>query len=125
VADQSKRDDLESLGYMMIYFLRGNLPWQGLRASNKEEKYNLILERKREIGAADLCKDLPAEFTTYMEYVHSLGHGDEPNYKHLRAIFRSLFYRQKFEYDNVFDWTILEFRKLAQGYTEKGKVKEP
>lgn len=107
----SPRDDLESLGYMALYFLRGSLPWQGIQASSREEKDRLVLERKRKTAVADLCDGLPAEFANYMNYVRALGNGNRPNYKYLRTQFNRLFHRRGFEHDNVFDWTIREFEK--------------
>lgn len=61
--EQSRRDDLEALGYMLIYFLKGQLPWQGIRANRKEEKYQRILEKKTSLTVEQLCKSMPNEFT--------------------------------------------------------------
>ena len=59
--EQSRRDDLESLGYVLLYFLRGSLPWQGLKANTKKQKYERILEKKAEIPTEELCKGFPGE----------------------------------------------------------------
>lgn len=101
-----------------MYFVRGLLPWQGLDFSTKEEKYQLVLEQKQAISIAELCKDLPQEFETYLNYVRSLRYQDKPDYDYLRQIFRDLFYRNQFEYDNVYDWTIREFLRLGLDSTE-------
>ena len=58
---------------MALYFLHGSLPWQGLKAPSWQEKYRLVFERKKTIKAAELWYDLPAEFATYMNYIHELG----------------------------------------------------
>ena len=107
--EQSRRDDLESLGYVLIYFLRGTLPWQGLKAATKRQKYDRILERKMTIPAEVLTKGLPDEFTHYLNYVRSLRFDDKPDYIYLRRGFRDLFLRHKYVYDYIFDWTIYKF----------------
>lgn len=112
---QSRRDDLEALGYMLVYFRRGKLPWQGLTAPNAEARYRRVLEVKQTTSVNELCEDLPAEFAEYMSYVHSLREDDVPDYRYLRKLFAKLFHRQGFEYDNVFDWTIREFQRLEIG----------
>ena len=57
--EQSRRDDLESLCYVFMYFLRGSLPWQGLTAKSKADKYRKILESKMSNTSEILCKGFP------------------------------------------------------------------
>jgi serine/threonine protein kinase len=57
--EQSRRDDLESTGYVMVYFLRGELPWQGLKAKTMKEKYEKIMEKKLSTPVDSLCKGFP------------------------------------------------------------------
>ena len=106
---QNRCDDLESLGYMLLYFLRGSLPWQGLKASNQDQREELILEKKKTISAEDLCEGLPRGFASYFAYIHSLEFDDKPKYSYLRKLFRDLFAREGFDNDKVFDWTILKY----------------
>ena len=111
---QHRCDDLESLGYMLLYFLRGSLPWQGLTAVDQIQKEELILEKKQTINTRDLCDSLPKEFAAYFDYIRSLGFDDKPKYSHLRKIFRGLFTSEGFDYDHVYDWTILEYLRATQ-----------
>ncbi len=94
---------------MLLYFLRGCLPWQGLTATNQEQKEKLILAKKQAISTKDLCEGLPQEFAAYFDHVRSRGFDDNPQYAHLRKIFRALFARQGFDHDHVYDWTILKY----------------
>jgi len=57
--ENSRRDDLESIGYMLIYFLKGNLPWEGINGNNRQEKYQKIAEKKLGTSSEELCKDIP------------------------------------------------------------------
>ncbi|KAI8075260.1 kinase-like domain-containing protein [Gongronella butleri] len=104
--EQSRRDDLESLGYILIYFCRGQLPWQGIRAATKKEKYDRIMEKKMSISPEELCRGLEAEFSVYLTYVRSLRFDMKPDYTYLHKLFRQLFVRLNFKYDYEFDWTI-------------------
>lgn len=106
---QSRRDDLEALGYMMVYFRTGSLPWQGLKTATRAEKYRRVLEMKQAIGVESLCQGLPPAFATYMAYVRSLGDSDKPDYRYLRNVFHQVFRQHHFHHDYVYDWTILEF----------------
>jgi serine/threonine protein kinase len=78
--EQSRRDDMESLGYVLMYFLRGSLPWQGLQVTNKRQKYQRILERKQTFVPDALCKGFPPEFLQYFAHVRSLRFEEKPDY---------------------------------------------
>jgi len=88
--EQSRRDDLEAIGHMLIYFLRGVLPWSGLEAKNKQEKYNKIREKKETVPLAELCKGFPAAFEVYLRYSRELAFKDRPNYNYCRGLFREV-----------------------------------
>ncbi|ESL07381.1 casein kinase 1 [Trypanosoma rangeli SC58] len=104
--EQSRRDDLEGIGYVLMYFLRGSLPWQGLKAHTKQEKYSRISERKQTTPVETLCKGFPAEFAAYLNYTRSLRFEDKPDYSYLKRLFRELFVREGYHVDYVFDWTL-------------------
>lgn len=86
--EQSRRDDMESLGYVMMYFNRGILPWQGMKANNKKVKYEKISEKKMSTPIEVLCKGFPAEFSMYLNYCRSLRFEEQPDYMYLRQLFR-------------------------------------
>ncbi|XP_010262044.1 PREDICTED: casein kinase 1-like protein 2 [Nelumbo nucifera] len=109
--EQSRRDDLESLGYVLMYFLRGSLPWQGLKAGTKKQKYEKISEKKVSTSIEALCRGYPTEFASYFHYCRSLRFDDKPDYPYLKRIFRDLFIREGFQFDYVFDWTILKYQQ--------------
>ncbi|MCL7031261.1 hypothetical protein MKW94_006542 [Papaver nudicaule] len=109
--EQSRRDDLESLGYTLMYFLRGSLPWQGLRAVTKKQKYQKIRERMLSTSVEDLCQGYPLEFAAYFYRCRSLRFDAQPDYTCLRRNFRELYVRQGFQFDFVFDWTKLEYQQ--------------
>ncbi|XP_077254196.1 casein kinase 1-like protein 2 [Tasmannia lanceolata] len=113
--EQSRRDDLESLGYVLMYFLRGSLPWQGLKAGTKKQKYEKISERKVSTSIEALCRGYPTEFASYFHYCRSLRFDDKPDYAYLKRIFRDLFIREGFQFDYVFDWTILKYQQSQIG----------
>ncbi|KAL0101483.1 hypothetical protein PUN28_018960 [Cardiocondyla obscurior] len=112
--EQSRRDDLESLGYVLMYFNRGSLPWQGLKAATKRQKYERISEKKMSTPVEELCKGYPMEFASYLRYCRDLRFEERPDYSHLRQLFRTLFHGQGFTYDYVFDWNMLKFGNARQ-----------
>ncbi|KAI3459524.1 hypothetical protein Pfo_016187 [Paulownia fortunei] len=111
--EQSRRDDLESLGYVLMYFLRGSLPWQGLKAGTKKQKYDKISEKKMLTPVEVLCKSYPSEFISYFHYCRSLRFDDKPDYSYLKRLFRDLFIREGYQFDYVFDWTILKYPQIG------------
>ncbi|OXB81115.1 UNVERIFIED_CONTAM: hypothetical protein H355_005045 [Colinus virginianus] len=117
--EQSRRDDLESLGYVLMYFNLGSLPWQGLKAATKRQKYERISEKKMSTPIEVLCKGYPSEFATYLNFCRSLRFDDKPDYSYLRQLFRNLFHRQGFSYDYVFDWNMLKFVSSWHGFLKQ------
>eukprot|EP00927_Polykrikos_kofoidii_P071642 TRINITY_DN6789_c0_g1_i2.p1 TRINITY_DN6789_c0_g1~~TRINITY_DN6789_c0_g1_i2.p1 ORF type:complete len:379 (-),score=57.59 TRINITY_DN6789_c0_g1_i2:93-1229(-) len=103
--EQSRRDDLEAIGYVLMYFNRGQLPWQGVQASTKMEKYHKIMECKRSTSVESLCMGYPAVFSSYLTYCRALRFEDRPDYAYLRRLFKDLFMREGFVNDGLFDWS--------------------
>ncbi|XP_055904724.1 casein kinase I isoform X2 [Eupeodes corollae] len=103
--EQSRRDDLEALGHMFMYFLRGSLPWQGLKADTLKERYQKIGDTKRATPIEALCDGHPEEFATYLRYVRRLDFFETPDYDFLRRLFQDLFERKGYVDDGEFDWT--------------------
>eukprot|EP00667_Euglena_gracilis_P010621 EG_transcript_10824 len=122
--EQARRDDLEGLGYIFMYFLRGSLPWQGQKAKTKQQKYDRISEKKMTTPVETLCKGFPTEFTIYLNYVRSLRFEDKPDYQYPRKLFRDLFVREGYQMDYVFDWTIKRIHESMQGDTHTSETKQ-
>jgi serine/threonine protein kinase len=104
--EQSRRDDLESTGYVLMYFLRGNLPWQGLKIKAKDNRYQKILDKKKETSSEELCKNFPNEFKQFMDYVKNLEYEENPDYNKLKRNFFFLITKKmEDKFDLVYDWT--------------------
>ena len=104
--EQSRRDDLESTAYVLLYFLRGSLPWQGLKIKSKENRYKKIMVKKKEIKSDELCETFPEEFKYIVDYVRNLGYTENPDYEKLRNNFLVLV-KEKMcrNFDFIYDWT--------------------
>nr|KAF6491923.1 hypothetical protein HJG59_003411 [Molossus molossus] len=111
--EQSGRDDMESLGYVLMYFNRTSLPWQGLTAATKKQKYEKICEKKMSTAVEVLCKEFPAEFAVYLNYCRGLRFEETPDYAYLRQLFRTLFRTLNPQCDYTCDWTMFK-QKAAQ-----------
>ena len=103
---QSRRDDLEAIGYVLMYFLLGKLPWQGLPAQNKDERYLRIMEVKRDTKPEDLCKGFPHEFETYVSYTRNLEYEQDPDYDMLKNLFLKVLRDEGYALDYYYDWDI-------------------
>ncbi|KAL9987971.1 hypothetical protein ACROYT_G002358 [Oculina patagonica] len=112
--EPSRRDDLESIGYVLVYFCKGSLPWQGLQARSDQERYKLITEKKLSISVERLCHDLPNEFQDYLNYCKGLEFEEDPDYEFLRGLFKQLALKLEIEYDGVFDWSQKETENKLQ-----------
>ena len=129
--EQSRRDDLEALGHVFMYFLRGSLPWQGLKAATNKQKYEKIGEKKQTTLIKELCdgfpgkrdpvstkfslneRVLPEEFGIYLNYVRKLGFEEAPDYDFLRELFAKVMKNNGDADDGVFDWNLLNGQHLA------------
>jgi len=128
--EQSRRDDLEAIGYTIIYLMKGKLPWQDLKAADRQEKYEMIGNLKLTTPIPVLCKDLPQEFATYLSYVKGLDFIEKPDYKYLKGLFRTLFLKSGFEFDFAYDWLsskqkeeLKYINKNARDYSKGGVQK--
>lgn len=90
-----------------------SLPWQGLRAGTKKQKYDKISEKKMHTTIEVLCKSYPSEFVSYFHYCRSLRFEDKPDYSYLKRLFRDLFIREGYQFDCVFDWTVLKYPQIG------------
>lgn len=108
--EQSRRDDLEAIGYVLMYFVRGNLPWQerylgGGKGGTKEDKYKRILDKKDGTPLEVLGKTAPAELNAYVNYTRNLGFEDRPDYAWCRWQFLMILMREASQgFDRVTDW---------------------
>lgn len=107
----SRRDDLESLGLMLVYFLRGELPWDqpGSESSPKQRRKE-IRKAMEETLLEDLCKGLPKEFLSFMQYCRNLKYEENPDYNYLKRLFKEKLIREGYQYDHIFDWILLPLR---------------
>ena len=110
--DQSRRDDLESIGYVLIYLLKGVLPWQGIDAKTKEEKYAKILYKKEITPPEELCNGYPDELVNYLKYTKNLEYEEDPKYDYLIELFEKIIKVDLNEMiDYRYDWIISREKK--------------
>ncbi|SCZ96744.1 BZ3500_MvSof-1268-A1-R1_Chr4-1g06677 [Microbotryum saponariae] len=105
--EQSRRDDLEALGHVFMYFLRGGLPWQGLKAATNKQKYEKIGEKKQSTPIKELADGFPEEFAIYLNYVRKLGFEETPDYDFLRELFTKVLKNSGEAEDGIYDWMML------------------
>ena len=103
---QSRRDDLESLGYLLLFFLLGRLPWQGYVSNSKEDKYYKITEIKKKTTAKELCENLPIQFEEYIIYTRNLKYEATPDYNYLKNLFHALLKQNNWPFDYYYDWDV-------------------
>ena len=121
--EQSRRDDLEAIGYVLMYFLRGSLPWQGLKVNKGEDRYKKIYQKKKATKAEELCKDFPSELCDYINYTRNLDFEADPDYDYLRGLFASIMEKNNIVYDFQFKWMDgkpnVNEEDLVKKYTKK------
>ena len=123
--EQSRRDDLESICYLFLYFLKGSLPWQGIKIKNKENCYKKVYQRKATTSAEALCFRLPSEFKEFLVYTRNLRFDEDPNYDFLKNLIKSVMISNDFEFDDLYDWKVeRKKRENSVKYTEDEFEKE-
>jgi casein kinase 1 len=118
--EQSRRDDLEALGHVFMYFLRGGLPWQGLKAATNKQKYEKIGEKKQTTPIKELCEGFPEQFNQYLTYVRNLGFEDTPDYDYLRELFTQALKDTGGVEDGEYDWM-----KVSSKHDKKADWERP
>lgn len=121
--EQSRRDDLEAIMYLIIYLFAGELPWQGIQCNNKLEKYRLIMDRKLNTTPEVLCRNLPLEIPQMLAYCRGLRFEDNPDYSFLKGMILKAAERIKVEFDWKFEWNSVKARKKKKRKTRR-KVSE-
>ena len=102
--EQSRRDDLESLYYLIIFFFKGFLPWQGLKLVSRAERFSAITKMKKYIKLENLCEDLPTEILDFCKYIKNLGFTDNPNYGFMKNLLITILNKNGFNNDKKFSW---------------------
>ena len=109
--EMTRRDDLESIGYMLIHLIKGKLPWSDYLNKELGERFEIIYNIKKNISNEVLCKGLPSEMCEYMDYVKSLKFDEEPNYNELKKLFISILDNMNEKYDLNFSWSKKKVKK--------------
>ena len=122
--EQSRRDDLESLGYMLLFFLKGSLPWQGIcsKGDTREERHKKIRLVKIHTSPKKLCYGLPSEFYEYMCYCKTLEYKEKPNYQYLHKLFKNIYIKKNYDKNkNIeYDWySVLTDPNKIKKYTDE------
>ena len=102
--EQSRRDDIESIAYNLIYFAKGKLPWQGVKTKNKKEKHKKIMESKLAHTPDILCANLPDVYVKLLKYARKLEFEDEPDYDNIKLLFKNYIEKKGDIMDMQFDW---------------------
>ena len=127
--EQSRRDDLESLAYMIIYFLKGTLPW----IEKYEQERITFQNTKCQISVDELCKDLPNEIKKFVLHCQKLKYDQKPDYSYLKKIIKDLFHKEDYDNDYVFDWILIPaknfmpsvYKSIPIKYNDFDKIFEP
>ena len=113
--EQSRRDDIEALGYIMVYFLKGTLPWQGMVINDPKKKYDKIKQLKYDTKLEVLCEGLPNECIKFIQYARDMNFEDRPDYSYLRGLLRKAGKDNGLTFDSSkCDWIIKEDKEAKE-----------
>ena len=124
--EQSRRDDLESAGYVLMFLLRGNLPWQNIKIIGKKDKYAKICNKKKEVSSKELGMNFPSEFAEILDYFKILGYTETPDYEMCMKKMLNVIAKANETFDYIYDWTTnvnLKKRRSSKSFDPKKKFK--
>eukprot|EP00826_Nyctotherus_ovalis_P008815 TRINITY_DN12291_c0_g3_i1.p1 TRINITY_DN12291_c0_g3~~TRINITY_DN12291_c0_g3_i1.p1 ORF type:complete len:559 (-),score=163.87 TRINITY_DN12291_c0_g3_i1:113-1789(-) len=121
--EQSRRDDMECMGYTLVYLGKGGLPWQQPKGKTRLQKYMEVQRMKEVAKVEELCEGLGKEFAEYIKYCRALKFEQRPDYSYLQRLFKSCFYRQSDCSDFKYDWVRLGLN-LSTAATEEEQKDE-
>ena len=124
--EQSRRDDLESAGYVLMFLLRGNLPWQNIKIKGKKDKYAKICNKKKEVSSKELGTNFPSEFAEILDYFKILGYTETPDYEMCMKKMLNVIAKANETFDYIYDWTTnvnLKKRRSSKSFDPKKKFK--
>ena len=110
--EQSRRDDLESACYIILYFLTGKLNWDGIKCKTREEKIQKIMEKKEEFKNNKEYKNLSQSFCNIFEYVYNINFDEKPNYEYIFGLINKDLeqFDAETNYErSLYDWQSIEF----------------
>jgi len=120
---QSRRDDLESLAYIWIYFLCGKLPWMGIHSDSQQNKFHWIAEVKEKVSIEELCSGFPSEFANYLTIVRNLQYDEKPPYSDLKALFSKARARLNINDNDKMEWDIQMQVPKPSAITQKCRLR--
>ena len=111
--EQSRRDDLESIAYVLIYLLKGKLPWQGLPMKKVDERYVKIYEKKKSVSPLELCIGFPKQFEEFVTYTRKLGYKEDPNYEYLQQLMKDVLKEKGYSFDYYTEWSCSNLYEMS------------
>ncbi|NBP13202.1 hypothetical protein EBU95_02260 [bacterium] len=106
--EQSRKDDLEAIGYILVYLYKGKLPWQNIKHKNKHERYRIVGEKKANLSEEEICEGMPKEFTIFLKYARHLDFDEKPHYTSLVRMFKQLYQSRNYKNDKL-EWQQAKF----------------
>lgn len=103
--EQSRKDDLESLVYVLVYLYKGKLPWSDIKHSDKKKRYKKIYKEKMKYTPEELCNNMPREYTIFLNYIRTMDFQEKPPYSSFIKMFTKLYHKNNFTHD-LYDWEI-------------------
>ena len=100
---QSRKDDLESIVYILVYFYHGKLPWSNIKIKDKKKRYQKIKKEKEKYIASELCSGMPREFVVFLDYIKTMSFDEKPPYSSFKKMFTRLYNKNNYK-DNLYDW---------------------